>query len=688
MSLKPFKFNKSTYLSDPDKCNDQLQEWVEQFLDIFYESPEYQKLSKANQKSGGMMFSMFMELNMNYLGKGLESIDLKSTREVMTKLFPRNTICSNTQAKTIVPEIIACWQCLQRLIDGSAQKKKLKHAEAIINYLQSIKKDYLNIYNPHGSPGPSVTMLESRSKPAPDKTNTEEDWIEDLIDDAAANLATIRKQPEPPQSWHRLYDLQSLSQFLFTICIEGIDEEESEAIATILSFALNGLFIQIRQGNSQAAHFWQEVEQNIVMSYEHDELDSVVMTPLLGVLTNYRQYLSKSFIEFIHHWQTADHDSQDGESEFSLEDLNNICQAMLEEIPDEFTFASVWQEEMGFMPQAGMMLITQQMLSFDNPRYGDYLALLVLDEQEEKAVTVAELLAKHPKAITPLTLERIIRIRNWLPKAVQTHIDKLIKNVRKLGVCPSGKKVSTDGQMQAWMTSVDGSGAQGVMIMVNDIDEPRAFRLVNFVLKEAVGIVDISVSPPETRKKLQQIITSTKQHGVPLEKVSSELIRTLIPPFMALNLSSKTCLSADMLEGMELLGLNNWNPAAARFETLNPELLSFATPPSDQEIANAQKRSVSWTNSAFADSWLIPDAFTITGGTVKKMVSEICDQVFEPQKGQWRERMQRMSLWANACENKQRQKQARDFAVVSWLLEQDIPARQIKLLESIAKKSL
>ncbi len=239
------------------------------------------------------------------------------------------------------------------------------------------------------------------------------------------------------------------------------------------------------------------------------------------------------------------------------------------------------------------------------------------------------------------------------------------------------------------MTSVDGSGAQGVMTMVNDIIEPGAFRLVNFVLKEAVGIVDISVSPPETRKRLQQIITSTKQHGVPLEKVSIELVRKLIPPFMALNLNSNTRLTVDMLEGMELLGLDDWNPAPARFETFNPELLSFTTaPPSDKEVADAQKRSASWTRAAFADSWLIPDAFTVTGGTVKKMVSDVCDSVLEPKKAIWRERMQRMSLWANACESKQWQKQARDFAVVSWLLEQDMPASKIKLLESITRKSL
>ncbi len=310
MSLKPFKFNQSTYLSDPDKCNDQLQEWVEQFLDIFYESPEYNKLSKANQKSGGMMFSLFLELNMNYLGKGLESIDLKSTREVMTELFPRKMICSDTQAKTIVPEIIACWQCLQRLLGGTGNKEKLKHAEAIISYLQNIKKDYLNIYNRNYSSLQSSTNAKAMSNPVLEINESEDDWIDDLVEHAVANLAHIRKQSEPPEEWFRLYDLQSLSQFLFDICIEGIDEEESDAITALLSFALHNLFIQIRQGNPQATHFWREVEQNLISSYAHDELDSVVMSPLLGVLSRHRQHLSEAFMEFIHHWQAGDHESQ------------------------------------------------------------------------------------------------------------------------------------------------------------------------------------------------------------------------------------------------------------------------------------------------------------------------------------------------------------------------------------------
>ena len=688
MSLKPFKFNKNTYLNDPDKCNDQLQKWLEQFLEIYCESPEYLKLSKANQKSRGTMFCMFMELNLNYLGKGLEAIDLKSTREVMTRLFPRKLICSDNQAKTIVPEIIACWECLQRLIDGSDKKKKLKHAETIINYLQSIKKDYLAIYNGSYSAGSSAMSIRAALAGIQHEDDPEEDWVEDLIIDAVANLTSIRRQSQPPQSWFRLYDRHSLSQFLFDICIEGIDEGESDAIGALLSFAFHNLFIQVRQGNQEATDFWRETEQNIIGAYEYDELDDVVMAPLLAALVNHRQYLSDSFVEFIHHWQAEDHDSQDPEDEMSLEDLNEFCQALLKEIPDEFSFAAVWQDQMGFMPPEAINLLGQQMLSFGNPRYGDYLGLLVLDDREENAVAIAELLANHPKAITPLTLERMIRIRNWLPKTVQTHIDKLIKNVRKLGVYPSGKKASSDPEMQAWMTSVDGSGAQGVMIVVNDIVEPKAFRLVNFVLKEAVGIVDIAVSPPETRKKLQQIITSTKHHGVSLEKVASELVRQLIPPFMALNISSKTCLSADMLEAMELLGLDNWNPDSARFETLNPELLSFVTPPSDQEIASVQKRSANWANSAFANSWLISIPFTVKTDSMKKMVAEVCDNVLEPKKEIWRKRMQRMSLWADACDNKQRQKQARDFAVVSWLLEQDIPASQIKLLEGIAKKSL
>ena len=45
-----------------------------------------------------------------------------------------------------------------------------------------------------------------------------------------------------------------------------------------------------------------------------------------------------------------------------------------------------------------------------------------------------------------------------------------------------------------------------------------------------------------------------------------------------------------------------------------------------------------------------------------------------------------MSLWASQCQTKKWQKQARDFAVIGWLMAQeDIPDHDILLLAQMAE---
>jgi len=238
----------------------------------------------------------------------------------------------------------------------------------------------------------------------------------------------------------------------------------------------------IRQGDTSAAEFWQEIEQNIISTYEQNELEDDVMPILLHVLTDYRQYLSEDFIAFSQDWQAADNEAKYPDDIPSMEDLKNACLGMVDELEDEFAFASLWQDQMGIMPTEGLTLVAEQMLSLGQPRFGDFLTLLVLDERKDIAVTIAELLTRHTDNITPLTLDRLVRIRNWLPDTVQKAVDKLIRSARQKGITPSDTAINHNPEMQAWMSVVDGSGAQGVMAMVPDKNRPGLFRMANFVL--------------------------------------------------------------------------------------------------------------------------------------------------------------------------------------------------------------
>ena len=358
MTIKPFTFDRKRYESDPDESIEELEQWLGTFLPVYYESEEFRRLSKANQRSGGQMFNMFMELNINYLGNNLAQVDKAAAREVLVSLFPRKLICSDTQARTIVPELIACWECLQRVIDGGSKKPKLKHADAIIKYLKSIKKDYLEIYKRGGLlPAAQLNRAlfeelmdeELIDEELIDEEDSETDWVYELIDDAVQHLDSILESSTPPEHWLRLCDYDELGVFLHEICVleglEGIEEHESEAVAALLGFALQSVFLRIRQGEEEAAEFWRITEQNLLHAYEEDGLAPEAMIPLLGVLASYRQHLSDDFVAFVQQWQAEDNQARHPDENFSLEDLKAICLEMLDNVPDEFDFVRAWQDQ-------------------------------------------------------------------------------------------------------------------------------------------------------------------------------------------------------------------------------------------------------------------------------------------------------------------------------------------------------
>ncbi|AMO55737.1 hypothetical protein GZ77_08585 [Endozoicomonas montiporae] len=75
MTINPFTFDLKKYEIDPDDAIEELNQWFETFMPVYYGSEEFRQLSKANQKSGGQMFHMFMELNLNYLGNNLAQVN-------------------------------------------------------------------------------------------------------------------------------------------------------------------------------------------------------------------------------------------------------------------------------------------------------------------------------------------------------------------------------------------------------------------------------------------------------------------------------------------------------------------------------------------------------------------------------------------------------------------------------------
>ena len=92
------------------------------------------------------MVPAVMDLYLNYIGGRLVDLDEEDAEEVMCDLMPRKLVCADRQVKTIVPELIAVWRFLKRVLAEQKPARRLSHADAVIAFLESIRKDYLAIY--------------------------------------------------------------------------------------------------------------------------------------------------------------------------------------------------------------------------------------------------------------------------------------------------------------------------------------------------------------------------------------------------------------------------------------------------------------------------------------------------------------------------------------------------------------
>ena len=681
MVIKPFRLGNIDQFEDPDAANERLNVWLDLIHHFFMESPEYDKLSKANRKGGGGWFAMFMGLYLNYIGEDLVDLDVEMAEEIMLDLYPSNLICSDTRAKTIVPELLAYWRFLDSAFN-SGRRPRLKFAPAVIRFLESIRKDYLHIFKGGGSNHPLgdfKVMMRAALNPVPG--DEQDSWICDLIADASRHLSEYKRHPAPPDHWLPLRQLPCVAQLLEYVCLHGYDTNEpnaADAVFELVSCACQDVFMQIRQGDSKAQAFWQGIEQQIInSSQEKNRLNADGMTVIFSVLSSHKQFLSSQFLDFIHQWH-MDHVEEMAPEELTSEAVEESLLSMLEEIPDEFALVAALSEQLAFLPAEGLELITSALVSSEKGLNGT--ALMILDDNPERAECIASVLSQNPGGLTPITLARLIRIRNWLAKSVQVRVDKLIQAARKKGVVPAVPASLADSDiLETYMTAVDGIGSQGAMMVVRD---GQHYRLISFVLKEAVGIVDVMVTPALKKKQINQYVTLMRQQETSVERVSPDLVHRQLPFFLALNLKSGVSIDHELIQVMELLGIGDWNPGSSHLNCLYDAL--FPGTPSEGDIRSAQRRSEKWTQTAIGQSWVeIPQSPELLE------IDNFFRDVIEPTRVKWSERIGRMALWAHYSANKNRQKQSRDYAVISWLLgRSDVPAREIRLLNAIARNSI
>ncbi|MDA1326935.1 MAG: hypothetical protein O3C34_19615 [Proteobacteria bacterium] len=376
----------------------------------------------------------------------------------------------------------------------------------------------------------------------------------------------------------------------------------------------------------------------------------------------------------------------------TLSDLEELYASIVEQAGgNEFEVHAALADISMALPPEFRMAMLDHIMTADNPVLRDTAILYLLDAAPEVRQTVCQLIADHaaPSLISPVAFRRMIAVRNWLPENERGPLDAGIRKCRQQQVdCAAWPKRQVE---EILVSNLDGAGAQSIFAVTRNGSK---YLIASLLVKQGIGTADAwclrDQSKGDVRDILGRIQSETDSHRVPLE-----FLHFLVPHFLAIGQKNGVVPMAGMLDFVEAIGIEAWQPS----ELTNDALLSLL----EQDIDPARFDSAAVAkvieNSGnlldemlFLDSWFEQDAVVdaVLAGTpnarTRKKVDAIIKLVLEPRRARWTERFLWTALWL---------KQRRDlmspwaeFFVIGRELHRNRPVNDIPIMQGIAEATV
>jgi hypothetical protein len=227
----------------------------------------------------------------------------------------------------------------------------------------------------------------------------------------------------------------------------------------------------------------------------------------------------------------------------------------------------------------------------------------LLDEDASVRKGTADLLRQTAEMglLPPVSLRRLILLRNMLPDDLRPVVDATIRAARLKGIdCPAIAAAPAPELVAA--SGFDGAGAQSLFIVMK---QGRKYAIASLLLKQGIGIKDAWTNTGMTRKAAFAMLEQIEDQ-VGLLESDGAYLETALSHFLATGLAAGTPPPFGLLEVLEALALPPPAPAIQDIAALLDGVL--ATIPTERQNAaaleQAIQQSASWPDQfAFAQSW-------------------------------------------------------------------------------------
>jgi hypothetical protein len=313
------------------------------------------------------------------------------------------------------------------------------------------------------------------------------------------------------------------------------------------------------------------------------------------------------------------------------------------------------------------------------------VAGFVLHPDAVLARLVAEALAASA-AKTPVEsslIERLVRIRHWLPESRQGQLDATIRAMRFNALSPA--KPELPRVIKGYVSVCDGSGTRSLFVT----RRVGAHYQIATVMMKPAGVADAMVVQELSRTAMDDILRQMKSSMLVMETDLVGIAR-MLGLAIADNFTSGVLPPFKLVEVVESLGLGPIHPDHASPMEIITGLLADL-PPEQTNSASVAKAHADVLDSDFAYQWFeageaLEDLLYPVKGS-KQRVAKLM-KAYLPERRPFWARQCAISALAMHGDKKAPRSAWKQLALVGRDIVSDIPLDQIPLMKKIAQTSV
>jgi len=337
-----------------------------------------------------------------------------------------------------------------------------------------------------------------------------------------------------------------------------------------------------------------------------------------------------------------------------------------------------------FPPKASALILFE-LVAAKNAVIAQAVAGFVLHSEAVLAQAAVEALAAHAKqtSVESSLIERLVRMRPWLPPARQVQLDAAIRALRSNALPPVQHEAPK--LIKCYVSVCDGSGARSVFAT------QRLGGRYQFpcVMMKTSGVDDAKILLDLPKSEIDDIVRQLKSSMPVMETDLAGIVR-MLELAIAENAASGSLPPFALVEVVERLGLGPIHPNHATPIELITNLLADLPP--DQ----TNRAAVARANADMIDSELQHQWFE-AGETVEELLYPVKGfkqrvaklmTTFLPERRLFWTRQCAISALAMRSGEKVRPWPWRQLALIGREIASDVPLDQIPLMKQVAEASV